>query len=275
LGWLLSKERIPGYEVKTAEHSGYINHFHSRIIILPEYKLGIVILANFDEAVEIARQIATKALELALEEKNIKEYKKGATKVAEQDLQKYIGNYAALGMLGQLVYKKDTFFVKVKYASLRLVANADNTYSIKAYWFGFIPFTPKSLKQLNLSFDTADGRDVIMTKQDGYKLVIGEKITALPLPNDWNALNGTYTIVNPKELPQFISEQVVMQTKNGFLTLDIKAMNKKVQLVILPISATEGIVAGLGIGAGNTVTIKTGNGQQYILYSGLEFKKIK
>ena len=67
----------------------------------------------------------------------------------------------------------------------------------------------------------------------------------------------------------------MVKTKSGFVTVELKAMDNKGQLVILPISTTEGIIAGLGRGVGDTVIIKIVNGEQHIAYSGLEFEKIK
>jgi CubicO group peptidase (beta-lactamase class C family) len=283
LGWWLSNKRISGYSVDVAEHGGSYNQFHSQMMILPEYKLGVIISANSMESFALVREIAIKTLELALVEKSIDTSHKFGnnielcqqSKSGIQDLSKYIGYYAAAGSLGQLFCKNESFFFKVKYASLRLKANADNSQSLKAYWFGIIPFTPNKLKDIKISFDTANGHDVIMIEQNGLKLVIGEKIMALPLLDGWNELKGSYRIVNRKDLPYMMPEKIAVQTKNGFLTVEYKIMGNKVQSIILPVSATEGIIAGLGRGARDTITIKTINGTQHAIYSGLEFKKIK
>ena len=60
-------------------------------------------------------------------------------------------------------------------------------------------------------------------------------------------------------------EKIVVAIRNSFLIVTYKIMSTKIESVILPISATEGIIAALGRGARDTVTLKMINGNHYIL----------
>ena len=72
LGWMLGN--IGGIDIKNAgpvaHHSGATLHHRSQLIILPEQKLGVVVLANSASAGGLVNSVATETLKLALEAKS-------------------------------------------------------------------------------------------------------------------------------------------------------------------------------------------------------------
>ena len=68
LGWFLNESDIKNAG-PVASHGGTLSLFHSQLIILPEHKLGVVVLANSSSAIQVVNRIAEEALKLALEEK--------------------------------------------------------------------------------------------------------------------------------------------------------------------------------------------------------------
>jgi CubicO group peptidase (beta-lactamase class C family) len=71
LGWMLGA--MGGLDIKNAgpvaHHGGATINHRSQLIILPEQKLGVVVLANSASAGSVVNKVATEALKLALEAK--------------------------------------------------------------------------------------------------------------------------------------------------------------------------------------------------------------
>jgi len=68
LGWFLNEPDIRNAGL-VASHGGTLSLFHSQMTILPEHKLGVVVLANSSGAIQVVNRVAEEALKLALEEK--------------------------------------------------------------------------------------------------------------------------------------------------------------------------------------------------------------
>ena len=180
-----------------------------------------------------------------------------------------------MGMVCQLVTNNGNFVAQFGNDSLQLVADGSGSYSLKANVLGFLSVTPDQLKGIKVFFETINGREVMLFQKYGSKMLFAEKITPILLPDSWKASSGTYEIVNKTDLPASLMDEITIKLENGFLIAGFKLMGEKAQCVILPLSETDGIIAGLGRGTGDTVTLKTVNGQQFATISGLEYKKIK
>lgn len=72
LGWMLGS--IGGLDIKNAgpvaHHGGATLYHRSQLVILPEQKLGVVLLANSASAASLLNKVATETLKLALETKS-------------------------------------------------------------------------------------------------------------------------------------------------------------------------------------------------------------
>jgi CubicO group peptidase (beta-lactamase class C family) len=271
LGWFLS-EVVPGYNGKVVEHAGNYNHFNSELIILPEAKLGVVVLGNYEESVAQVRQIAKKTLELAWEEKSKRKipiYQDSKTAPpnipSSTDLHNYVGYYSIMGEIGQIVHEKDRFFLKTKDDNaFYLDKNDDGSYSIKD--------GPKFF------FHTIDGWDLIVM-QSFVRILFATKITPLPLSAGSDSLCGAYKIiVNHIDLPSDMDDTIIVKIKDGFLTMaykDYEHPDYNKPKVLRAVSDTEWVIDGLGRDRGNTIIFKMVNGEQYIAYSGLQYKKIE
>ena len=71
LGWMLSTLGTTTIQNAgmVAHHSGATAYFHSQMYLLPEHKLGVVVLSNSSTSGEVVDRIATETLALALEAK--------------------------------------------------------------------------------------------------------------------------------------------------------------------------------------------------------------
>jgi hypothetical protein len=88
LGWMLGS--IGGLDIKNAgpvaHHSGATLHHRSQLVILPEQKLGVVVLANSASAGKLVSTLAAETLKLALEAKSgITQPRQQTVKVAKNE----------------------------------------------------------------------------------------------------------------------------------------------------------------------------------------------
>jgi len=108
LGWHLGE--LPEYPgVKTIYHDGGTGPFSSSLVILPQKKLGIVVLANSDE-LELGT-ITTKVLQHELRQRGIFKTKTLPPKTAALD-HKFLGEYAS--EFGTITLSKSWSLLKSK-----------------------------------------------------------------------------------------------------------------------------------------------------------------
>jgi CubicO group peptidase (beta-lactamase class C family) len=271
LGWVLSGIEIPGYVGSEVWHNGSINDFYSELIILPEAKLGVVVLGNYEELVAQVRQIAKKTLELAWKEKSKMKISINKDSItappnlpSSSDLLNYVGYYSIMGELGKIVHENSQFFLKTKDDNaFCLDKNNDGSYSIKN--------GPKFF------FHTIDGWNLIIM-QSFVRILYATKITPLPLSAGSESLCGDYKIVNHSDLPIDMDDIIIVKIKDGFLTMaykDYAHPDYDRPKVLRAVSDTEWVIDGLGKEAGETIIFKMINGEQYLVYSGLQYIKIK
>jgi hypothetical protein len=269
LGWGLSGIQIQGYAGNKAGHCGMINDFYSELIILPEAKLGVVVLGNYEESVAQVQQIAKKTLELAWKEKS--KMKISITKdnitvppniPSSPDLHNFVGYYSTMGEFCKIVYENDQFFLKTRDDKVfRLDKNNDGSYSIK--------------NGPTFFFHAIDEWKLIILQSS---IVYATKITRFPLSAGSKLLCGRYKIVNHSDLPSDMNDIIIVKIMNGFLTLAYKYYNEPDYdrpQILRAVSDTEWVIDGLGRGVGDTIVFKMINGEQHLVYSGLQYKMTK
>jgi hypothetical protein len=169
-----------------------------------------------------------------------------------------------MGEFGKLVNENGRFFLKTQdNNAFYLDKNNDGSYSVE--------------NGTKFFFHTIDGWDLIII-QSYVRMLYAVKITPLPLSVGSDSLCGGYKIVNHSDLPSDMDDSIIVKIKDGFLTMAYKDYNNPDYTrpkVLLAVSDTEWVIAGLGREVGDTIIFKMINGDQYLVYSGLQYKKIK
>ena len=68
LGWMLSGVDVPRAGI-VASHGGTTLNYHTMLAVLPEHKLGVVVLSNSANAQAVVAKVTEETLKLALEAK--------------------------------------------------------------------------------------------------------------------------------------------------------------------------------------------------------------
>jgi CubicO group peptidase (beta-lactamase class C family) len=285
LGWFLDD-----FEMKdaglVASHGGTLSLFHSQLIILPERKLGVVILANSSGAIQVVNRIAEEALKLALEEKTgTRQSDPGEKKIKEpiipwprEILGDHVGQYAT-GLRVFTVYsKKGKLYTRLMGRKIELVLHPGGHFSLRYRLLGLIPIKLGALEKMTFSFSSVRGRKILVLTRDGKRHLLGEKIEPFPVPEVWLKRTGEYALVNAENYHPVI-ERAQLKVEDNFLTLDVRIPLlgdygvERLQFAIQPVSDKEAILLGLGRNMGETIQAVTDHGVEKLRYSGVEFVK--
>ena len=204
LGWALSglgqiNIRNAG---KVIHHNGGTPLFHSQMILLPEHKLGIVVLSNSAASGSVVGRVASETLKLALEAKT------GITQptrdkqlteniaLPESVLRDFEGRYTTL--LGAVAIKRHADGLQAEFAGhqFEMQPRDDGWFGLRYKLLGIIPLSLGELDQYQVRRVRIDGREVLLAS-DGYtQLLIGERLQPRPIPPAWRQRTGQYEIVN-------------------------------------------------------------------------------
>lgn len=265
-----------------ASHSGEIPGTHSALMILPEHKLGVVVLANSASAGRTVAIAAIHTLKLAFEAKTgirqseVKKSVMSEKKPPIEVLQGYEGWYATIGRPVQVTLRSGTLEAEVLNKKAQLVPLADGRLGLRYKFLGFIPVSLGDLDYFRISRANLAGHDIIASwSLDQRRFLIGEKIKPVPVPEKWLQRVGKYEIANRGD-DLFVPDQHRLRYAEGFLFLDYfdpAAEKAAVTFALMPVSDTEAAIYGLGRGMGETIRAVTTDGQEMLYYSGYLFRK--
>jgi hypothetical protein len=280
LGWMLSGVEVPGAGI-VASHGGTTLNYHTMLAVLPEHKLGVIVLSNSAGAQAAVARVTEQTLKLALEakrgithpERPFVEQKRVA--LTGGDLRDYAGYFETLIGLVKVENRDGELIAELMGFNFELVKHEDGEFGVRLKLLGFIPVANQQMKEMNLSLHRIDGREVLAYKKDGQAMLIGEKLHPQPLPEYLNDYVGDYEIVNPHDGPMPENIRVV---REGDLL--VGEFNSSImpgflfRTAFLPAPAQgELIMAGVGSGKGETLRVAKIGGEAHMYFSGFDLKK--
>lgn len=279
LGWMLSGMDVPRAGM-VASHGGTTLNSHTMMAILPEHKLGVVVLSNSATSQSLVTEVAVETLKLALEarrgiaqpEKKIVEAKR--VPLDEADIRAYSGYFETLVGLVKVDGSSGDLIAELMGWKFQLVKHEDGSFGVRLRLLGFIPVANSQMKEMRLSLHRIDGRDVLALDQDGQTMLIGEKLYPQPLPEYLNDYVGAYDIVNKHDGP--LPENIRMVREGDLLVGEFTFAEKPgflFRTAFLPVAQNEIVMGGIGSGKGETVRVAKVGGEEHLYYSGFDLKK--
>jgi CubicO group peptidase (beta-lactamase class C family) len=280
LGWMLSGVDVPRAGT-VASHGGTTLNYHTMMAILPEHKLGVVVLSNSAGSDGLVAEVTAETLKLALEakrgiiqpEKNIAEAKN--VPLTAQDLIDYSGYFETLIGLIRVDGSSGELIAELMGWKFQLVKHDDGQFGVRLKLLGFIPVANSQMKEMTLSLHRINGRDVLAYRKGGQDMLVGEKLHLQPLPEYFDEFVGEYDIVNKHDGPMPENIRVV---REGDLL--IGEFNSSLmpgflfRTSFLPVIRNELILGGVGSGKGETVRVAKVGDEVHLYYSGFDLKKI-
>lgn len=280
LGWMLSGVDVPrGGGV--AVHSGATLNYHTMLAVLPEHKLGVVVLSNSAKSDAVVARVTEKTLKLALEAKRgITQPERQPLEVdnvplSDDDLRDYAGYFETLIGLVKVENRDGELIAELMDFDFELVKHASGGFGVRLKLLGFIPVANRQMKEMLLSLRRVGGREVLVYEKDGHARLVGEKLYPQPLPQYLNDFVGEYDFINPHDGP--MPENLRMVRDGELLVGEFESSLMPgflFRTAFLP-GPVEGelIMAGIGSGKGETVRVAKVNGAPHMYFSGFVLKQ--
>lgn len=261
LGWMLRSGESIGAEGagRVAEHGGHVPDFFSELLMLPERKLGVVVLSNSESAGAIVGSLAVKTLKHALEAKTgIQQHEVKKTVTADSpalpaDLQSYEGWYATIAGPIKVTTRSGRLETEVMNKKMRLVPLTDGGFGLRYKFLGLIPVSLGDMELLSMSRAVVAGHEIIKARTIGPgEFLAGEKIRPVPVPEKWLKRQGEYELVNAGD-DAFVPKRPRLRYADGLLFFEFfnsPSDKNVVSLALMPVSDTEAVIYGLGRGMG-------------------------
>jgi hypothetical protein len=272
------------YAGPVVRHNGGTLGTASELMLLPQHKLGVIVLANSAAASAALNRIAVQALKLALEAKTglqepaaPKPVDRVPDSLSSDELAKLAGNYASnFAVVFPVVSKGSYLQTEFQGKTFALLPQADAMFGMQYRLFGWLPIDIPALRQVAVSSQHIADRDVIAVHYQGKRFLAGMRITPHPVPQAWLQRVGRYTIANQGEDGTLV-EDLQLAYENGVLVLRYslpEAPGFEFSIALAPISATQAISQGLGRLMGETFSVVTVHGEERLQYSGYELRRV-
>jgi len=290
LGWMLTKYEHTLYGLPhLAWHSGYINNFHSSLLIDTHNKLAVIVLSNSEEAGETVDTLSGELLLKSIESKTgyrhspYQAKSQKAHNFTPEQLDNLPGEYLSpyIGAFS-IKRKKERLLLSSDEINLSLIPMDDGSIGASYKLFGLFSIYDPSLKKIRAETIKYQNDDLLRI-QNGP--VIAYKITPSELPQQWTNHLGEYQEIighTQQKRPEWEIETVTLTNHKGYIEAQVSTKNSgnndthSELIYFKPINANRAVVVGYGRDTGNSVIIKQHqNGEHSIYFSGLRFKKIK
>jgi hypothetical protein len=286
LGWMLNGVEVP-HAGTVASHGGLTMNFHALMAVLPEHRLGVVVLSNSTTAQSVVDKVAAATLKLALEAKRgitqparvLKEVNN--VPLTKDDIRAYDGYFDTLIGLIKVSGTTDDLHTEIMGQELELIPHEDKEFGVRLKLFGFIPLKIDALENVSLSLHMIEGHDVLALKSNGQSILIGEKLAPVTISENMLDYIGDYEIINKPDGPSFDSVRVLHE--DGLLIGVFTFPQKNsgfvfhpgyiFRIALKPMADNAVVLDGLGPGKGETMHLKKIGGEVHISIAGLEFRK--
>lgn len=275
IGWMLSGIPINGGGT-VAWHNGSTRAYTGQLIALPDKGLGVVVLANSDSAAPAVYDVAEKALQLALEARDgIRPSPKAQPPfitLAEDVLDRYVGDYSLMGTLARVERNGSRLLFHVLDHTLELTPVSETEFRARYRLLGLVPIT---IPFPPIEFVKVGERQFALLRDRGV-VTAAEKIPAYTISSAWRARVGDYSIINPDEHYLVNLDHCRMIVEDERLLLDIRISgldDRRVKIVVVPLSDTEAYVFGLGRNVGDVTRVLDDGQRTRMQYSGYIFER--
>ena len=275
------------YGFKSVYHGGEQKPCLSTMRILPELKIGIVVVMNSDMNGQFLTEVTEQLLLEVLKSKQIKfnqnyydknKVNKYGSKLSKELKDLYIGDYASsYGIISIKPKNENNFRVNLLAANKKFKGSfvSDSTMQLNYMLLGLIP-----VKVMRLFVDTVDNRVIIGTKaaRNGRKIFGGQKINFEMKETKWNSISDTYYICNLNEKEYPLMDKISISDYKGVKVISGTSKIpdvEKFQFCIQPINNNLALVQGIGGQGllGETIKRWEDDKEEFIEIAGYVFKK--
>jgi CubicO group peptidase (beta-lactamase class C family) len=285
LGWMLSTlgQSTLQNAGPVAHHGGAIGMFRSQMYLLPQHKLGVVVLANSNSAMGLVDRAATEALSLALEAKTGIQQPKPVkvewadTPIPADILQAAVGDYTTA--IGHVTITRDGNALRAQAhavgRSFNLRQRQDGLLGLNYVLLGLFNINLGPLSEVGLELRKVAGQELLIARVGTQELRVGARIQAPASLGAWRQRLGEYEITNfgAYELSHIGDKPSTIRLveERGFLIAEVsfgESLGQPQRMLLMPTSHTEARVPETLAEGGESLRIVIENGVEHFVFSG-------
>jgi CubicO group peptidase (beta-lactamase class C family) len=280
LGWRLSGIRLErASRVAWQTSAGPIGR--GRILLAPEQKLGVIVLANSSTGARTIELVSETLLELGLQQRWPDAGPRPPSSTVAlpvSEMRDFSGRYASiLGMIS-VSASGDNVRAELLGKTLRLEREPDGLFGVEYRLFGLIPVPINLLNAVRLQPANIFGRQFMLSHYKDHIYRLAEKIPPTPLTPAWRARLGEYQVTDVDPLLELIElRPLKLHHDNDVLYFSYRLpgwMGLTATAPVLPLSDSELVLAGTGWLMGETIRVVRRDGEERLRYSGFELRRI-
>jgi CubicO group peptidase (beta-lactamase class C family) len=284
LGWMLStlgRSTIQGGGV-VAHHGGAIEMYRSQLYILPQHKLGVVVLANSGSATQVVDRIATETLAAALEVKTgIRQPPFAAVVRSEQPASEaaaaaLVGDYTTIAGPARVFAEGRTLRGELAGRKFDLVPRSDGLFAIDYAMLGFLHLDLGTLSDVGLSLRKVGGHDALVARIGSQEMLVGDRVSPPQSLGAWRNRLGDYEIANLGGDGKVV-DRIRLIEERGYLIVEMTETDspgRTQRVLLMPRSDTEATSLSVLNDAGETIRIVTVDGEERLVASGYQARRV-
>lgn len=259
-------------------HGGSDGYFNAQLAVLPEQRLGVVVLANSAGAMPAVMEVAKAAMQALVQaktgiapppERDVRQLPEVA--LSAQQLHPDAGAYETVFGFVEVGVEGQRLWGQSGSDRVELVPIGEDEFRIEYPLWGLIPSGPQEWRTHCFRYVRVGSEELLLVVNDrGARRLVGIKIHPVPIPPAWRARLGRYSV--PDAMQKTVKQIALRQDDRGFLYLEFDGERGA---TLRPLSDREAVIAGLGRGKRETVRAEEIDGASHLYYSGLVHVKLK
>ncbi len=234
IGWDLTTWPGVGPEgTRMAGHGGGTPNHISRLLMLPEYKLGVVAVVNSPEGGPFLDELVPAALSMLLQAKTGESADQESSMpmagepvtLSAEVLHDYEGTYATQWGIVDVSATGEGLSARVRGQTIQLRPQSGDIFEPRLQLLGFIPLKLGELKDQLVGFERMGGLDVVIVHHLGQKIAFGTRIEPHAIPPAWLDRLGDYENRAPQGQSAYDFPWVNLRIEEGILVLHVTGVN--------------------------------------------------
>jgi len=249
----------------------------SRVAFVPELNIGVVVAANSSQSFRAVEKMSNAALRVMLEARlgRVQASDEVSVPPLATALEPFAPAYA--GFLGLLQVTKDgnEYDVNLLGWDFRLIPRGDGWYRLEYDLFGLIPLKLDWIAQVSVAATSVQGQRVAVVSYLGVNYLFAQALAPVKPTAVWNSRRGRYA---PAQMDSLLRHYEVtageLKFADGYYFFEYKLpywVPLKMRLPLVPVSAQEMRIPGIGTGLGERVKF---DAQGRAWYSGYELQRV-
>ncbi|MEW6677449.1 MAG: serine hydrolase domain-containing protein [Pseudomonadota bacterium] len=275
LGWHLGHPGLEQSE-RVLVHDGSTGLFHASVVLLPEARLGVAVLANSDAALPVVNRLAVETLVRALAAKTGRPLPARAVLPDGPPLEAaqrrdYLGWWTTEQGAVRIVEKGDGLRAELGDKQLRLTPRADGLLRLDYRLFGLFSMDLGEMARVGLSRRDIEGIPRLVARVGGLSTLAGSRVEPSAIPAPWRARLGEYRLAETEGPLKSLGRARLLE-EDGLLFVEMEQDGERGRIILRPLDDHRALLLGRFAEYGELVEAEAGGrGPATLVYSGLHF----